>query len=63
MSKHRRDCVHICEEVGLDVARVEYRSRHLAVHTTKGFLIFPGTPSNHRWRANMRAQARRLARN
>lgn len=62
MSKHKRDCVRLCEEAGLDVFCVEHRSRHLAMHTTKGFLIFPSTPSSYRWRMNMRAQARRLAR-
>jgi hypothetical protein len=62
MSKYKRECLRLCEQTGLDVACVEHRSRHLAMHTTKGLLIFPSTPSDHRWRMNMRAEARRLAR-
>ena len=63
MTKHKRECRRLCEQVGLDVSGIECRSRHLALHTSKGVLIFPSTPSDHRWRLNMRAQARRLARN
>jgi hypothetical protein len=62
MTKHKRECLRLCEQVGLDVCGVEHRSRHLALHTSKGVLIFPSTPSDHRWRMNMRALARRLAR-
>lgn len=62
MTKHRHECLRLCEQAGLDVSSVEHRSRHLAVHTSKGMLVFPNTPGDHRWRLNMRAQARRLAR-
>ena len=41
MSKYKRECLRLCEQAGLDVACVEHRSRHLAMHTTKGLLIFP----------------------
>lgn len=61
MSKHKRECLRLCEQAGLEVEFVEHRSRHLAIHTVKGFLIFPCTPSDQRWRANMRSEARRLA--
>lgn len=62
MSKYKRECLRLCEQVGLDVMCIEHRSRHLAMHTTKGLLIFPSTPSDYRSRMNMRALARRLAR-
>lgn len=62
MSRHRRDCLIMCEQAGLEVTSLEHRSGHLALHTNKGMLIFPSTPSDHRWRLNMRALARRLAR-
>lgn len=62
MTKHKRECLRLCEQAGLEVSDIEYRSRHLAFHTSKGMLIFPCSPSDHRWHMNMRAQARRLAR-
>lgn len=62
MTKHRRECVRICEDEGLDVVGIENRSRHLALHTSKGVLFCPNTPSDRRWRMNMRAHVRRLVR-
>jgi len=62
-NKYKRECRRLCEQAGLDVAYIEHRGGgHLAMHTEKGFLIFPGTPGDRRWRLNMRAHARRLAR-
>jgi predicted RNase H-like nuclease len=60
--KHERECIDICQDVGLTVLTVERRKRHMAVHCEEGFLVFPSTPSDHRWRLNMRATARRLGR-
>jgi hypothetical protein len=62
MNKHLRECYRICEVAGLQVASMGHRGRHIAAHTSKGMLIFPSTPSDHRWNKNMRALARRLAR-
>lgn len=60
-SKHQRDCLALCAEVGLTVLGVEQRGRHWAVVCAEGRLFLPLTPSDHRWRRNARAQARRLA--
>ena len=62
MNKHKRDCLRLCDEAGLDVTGIEHRRGHMAFHTTQGLLFFPSTPSDYRWRMNMRAQARRLGR-
>ncbi len=61
MSKHRRDCLNLCKDTGLTVLGVEERGRHWAVRCVEGILFCPCTPSDRRWRLNMRAQARRLA--
>lgn len=61
MNKHHRDCLRLCADAGLEVLNFEHRGRHLALHTNKGFLSAPCTPGDRRWRMNMRAQARRLA--
>lgn len=61
MNRHRRDCIGLCDEAGLEVLRVEHRGRHMAIHTPKGMLTFACTPSDRRWRLNMRSCVRRLA--
>jgi len=61
MRKHRHDCLNLCMDAGLTVLGVDVRGRHLKVRCVEGFLTFPCTPSDRRWRLNMRAQARRLA--
>lgn len=60
--KHIRTCCHICEAEGLGILGVEYRAKHLAIHTDFGMLTCPSTPSDHRWQKNFRAHARRLRR-
>ena len=62
MNKHRRDCLSLCTDTGLTVLSIEDGGRHLKVRCEEGILTFPCTPSDRRWRLNMRAQARRLAR-
>jgi hypothetical protein len=62
MTKHIRDCINICDCVGLDVKDVRHLGRHVGLMTDLGMLVVPCTPSDRRWRANMRAQARRMAR-
>lgn len=64
MNKHRRDCIRLCQQEGLTVHGIEHRGKHWAVVCAEGSLIFPCTPSDgRRWRCNMQAVARRLARN
>ena len=62
MHKHVRDCVAICIGEGLSVRHVDKRRRHLLVECVEGALTFPKTPSDFRWRDNMRSVARRMAR-
>lgn len=62
MNKHTRECVDICHDAGLTVLGIERRKRHMAVLCEEGFLICPGTPSDHRWRMNLRTTARKLGR-
>jgi hypothetical protein len=62
MNKHYRDCVGICKDAGLTVLGIERRGHHLSVKCEEGFIICPGTPSDHRWRLNLRATARRFGR-
>ena len=61
-NKHRRDCVTLCAEAGLNVVGTENRGRHFAVVCSEGLVFMPCTPSDYRWRENARALARRLAR-
>jgi hypothetical protein len=62
MSKHRRDCVALCIDAGLNVLGVDDRGRHLTILCTEGRVVMPYTPGDWRWRRNARAQARRMAR-
>lgn len=62
MTKHSRECIKVCTEAGLSVERMEHGSRHIHMHTSKGMLVFPSTPSDQKWKVNMRSVARRLAR-
>ena len=61
MRKHNRDCIGICIAAGLTVTGSENQRRHFRVNCEEGPLTFPSTPSDHRWRKNMRSEARRLA--
>lgn len=62
MHRHRRDCLEICTGAGLTVLGVEERGRQWGVRCAEGLVICPSTPSDRRWRLNLRAQARRMAR-
>ncbi len=59
-NKHRRDCIALCTEAGLNVLGIENRGRHIAVVCLEGSIFMPCTPSDHRWRLNARAFARRM---
>ena len=61
MMKHKRELRRLCEREGLHVGAIAQRGGHLALHTDKGTLFAPSTPSDRRWHRNMRAEARRLA--
>ena len=62
MRRHVRDCVEICLGAGLSVRKVDEGRRHLLIECAEGPLFFPKTPSDIRWRNNMRGVARRVAR-
>jgi hypothetical protein len=62
MNKHIRDCLNCCQEAGLEVIEVEHRGKHISLHTERGQLFAPCTPSDRRWRNNMKAQAKRMVR-
>ena len=62
MNKHIRLCIHICNGVGLVVKKVRHRGKHIGLLTEVGELIAPCTPSDYRWRLNLRSQARRYVR-
>lgn len=62
MRKHVRDCIAICEAEGLCVQHVDEARKHLLIECVEGPLFFPKTPSDVRWRNNMRSVARRAAR-
>ena len=59
-SKHRRDCVAVCLEAGLNVLQIENRGVHIAVVCSEGRIFMPCTPSDHRWRKNAYSVARRM---
>jgi hypothetical protein len=58
--KHRRHCVLLCREVGLNPVGVEQRGKHWAIVCREGKVFCPCTPSDHRFRHNFRAAAKRL---
>lgn len=62
MRKHWNECTAICEAAGLRVIGLDTKRRHLRVTCAEGYLTFPSTPSDTRWRHNMASVARRLAR-
>ena len=62
MTRHERDCLRLCDEEGLTELRLAHRGRHLAVVHAAGTVFFPCTPSDRRWRRNMRSLVRRVAR-
>ena len=61
MNKHFRDCIAICNGAGLSVLHVDGHHKHLHIECSEGRLVFPKTPSDVRWRYNMRSVARRMA--
>jgi hypothetical protein len=48
MQKHKRECMALCRQVGLNPLHVEHRGKHLAVVCTEGRLFCPCTPSDFR---------------
>lgn len=63
MRRQLRDCRRICEAEGLPVLGIEYRgSGHIAMHTPRGVIFCSATPDDQRWRRQVAAIARRLAR-
>lgn len=60
MTKVQRECLLICRETGLIPVGIEYRGKHWAVICHEGRLFCPCTPSDYRWRDNLKRDARRL---
>lgn len=62
MTRHQRDCVDICRSAGLNPVRIEHRGKHIAVVCVEGKLFCSSTPSDHRFKHNLKADARRMLR-
>lgn len=63
MRKHLREIRNIFSTEGLDITDIEYRgSGHIAIHTPKGPIFCGCTPSDRRWRHNMRSVVRQKVR-
>ena len=62
MHKHKRECMALCREAGLNPLHVEHRGKHMAVVCIEGRVICPCTPSDFRFRHKMKCSARRVAR-
>ena len=60
MSKHIRECRSICAKEGLRHILIDHGGKHLAIDTEFGRLIAPCTPSDRRWRHELRASVRRM---
>ena len=61
MTKHERECLTICTAAGLGTLHLRFGGKHLKIMCSKGILVCPSTPSDNRWRKNLRALARRIA--
>lgn len=61
MNRHHRQCFEICQAAGLQIVTVRNGKHHLKIVCRQGILVFPCTPSDHRWAKNLRATARRMA--
>lgn len=61
MSKHIRECRSICAKEGLGQIEIYFGGKHLSIETKFGRLTAPCTPSDRRWRHELRASARRIA--
>lgn len=60
MRKVIREYQQLCRAEGVALLGIEQRSRHVALHFERGFLIAASSPSDHRARHNLRAAIRRL---
>ena len=60
MQRHVRDSMAICREEGLRPLRIRYRGKHPAIMCEEGIVPFASTPSDVRYRHNLKAAARRL---
>lgn len=63
MRKHVRECRKTCEQAGLRVLEIRYGGKHLKIVSTQGVITCGCTPSDTRWIKELRATARRMARN
>lgn len=60
MNKHARDCAALCDEAGLTVLKIIY-GKHLKIVCKQGAVVCPSSPSDFRWRKQVRSVARRMA--
>lgn len=60
VKKHIRECRSICTKAGLSQIEIYHGGKHLAIDTEFGRLTAPSTPSDRRWRYELRAAARRI---
>jgi len=63
MKKHVKECRKVCERAGLTVLKVRHGGKHLKIVCAQGLITCGCTPSDARWIKELRATARRLARN
>lgn len=61
MSKYERECLRICFKAGLRELHIRYGGKHLKIVSSKGLVVCPSTPSDHRWQQNLRSIARRIS--
>lgn len=63
MKKYFREIRGLVEAEGVDVTDIERRrGGHIAIHTPNGLIFCASTPSDRRWRHNMRSVVRRMVR-
>jgi hypothetical protein len=63
MRKHKQELLSVCRDAGLNPISVSHRGKHLCVECEEGRLFCPSTPSDRRYRHNLRSVARGMARN
>ena len=63
MHKRIREYLKVCQASGLSVHSYSTRGKHLKIYADSGAIVVLSlSPSDHRWRANAKALARRIAR-
>ncbi len=63
MNKHIRECMRICMDGGLTEVKLLKGKKHLKIGSAQGMVIFPSTPSDHRWKHKATRNVRYLLSN